>query len=79
MCNAAYPNLTAMGRDVVGTGKKAAELLLRLIDGKKVGHIKEAPYELRARESTGPVARNSGADGSADPSAPSAERESSVE
>ena len=79
MCNAAYPNLTAMGRDVVGTGKKAAELLLRLINGKKVGHIKEAPYELRARESTGPVARNSGADGSADPSAPSAERELSVE
>ena len=33
MCAAAYPNLTAMGRDVVDTGKQAAGLLLKLIGG----------------------------------------------
>mgnify|MGYP000520786632 CR=1 FL=1 len=38
MCTAAYPNLTAMGRDVVDTGKQAAGLLLKLIDGERVGH-----------------------------------------
>ena len=55
MCTAAYPNLTAMGRNVVDTGKTAARLMLRLIDGEKVGHIMEEPYERRARESTGPA------------------------
>ena len=49
MCTAAYPNLTAMGRDVVGTGTKAAELLLKLIDGERVGNVMEEPYELRQR------------------------------
>ena len=47
--------LTAMGRNVVDTGKTAARLMLRLIDGEKVGHIMEEPYERRARESTGPA------------------------
>ncbi len=55
MCTAAYPNLTAMGRDVVDTGKRAAELLLKIIGGESVGHFKEEPYELRARQSTGPA------------------------
>ena len=55
MCTAAYPNLTAMGRDVVGTGTKAAELLLKLIDGERVGNVMEEPYELRQRGTTGPV------------------------
>ena len=55
MCTAAYPNLTAMGRDVVDTGKQAAELLLKLIGGERVGHLLEGPYELRARTSTGPA------------------------
>ena len=55
MCTAAYPNLTAMGRNVVDTGKTAARLMLRLIDGEKVGHIMEEPYERRVRESTGPA------------------------
>lgn len=55
MCTAAYPNLTAMGRDVVDTGKQAAGLLLKLIDGERVGHLMEGPYELRARASTGPA------------------------
>lgn len=41
MCTAAYPNLTAMGRDVVKTGTEAAKLLLRLIDGGHVGHVME--------------------------------------
>lgn len=50
-----YPNLTAMGRDVVDTGKQAAGLLLKLIDGERVGHLMEGPYELRARASTGPA------------------------
>ena len=49
----AYPNLTAMGRGVVDTGKQAAELLLKLIDGECAGHLMEEPYELRARASTG--------------------------
>lgn len=55
MCTAAYPNLTAMGRDVVDTGKQAAGLLLKLIGGERVGHLMEGPYELRARASTGPA------------------------
>ena len=55
MCTAAYPNLTAMGRDVVSTGKTAAQLMLKLIDGEQIGHIREDPYELRARASTGPA------------------------
>ena len=55
MCTAAYPNLTAMGRDVVGTATKAAELLLKLIDGERVGNVMEEPYELRQRGTTGPV------------------------
>lgn len=55
MCTAAYPNLTAMGRDVVKTGTEAAKLLLRLIDGGHVGHVMEKPYELRRRGTTGPV------------------------
>lgn len=37
LSTAAYPNLTAMGRDVVDTGKQAAELLLKLIDGERMG------------------------------------------
>mgnify|MGYP002724572151 FL=1 len=41
LSTAAYPNLTAMGRDVVDTGKQAAELLLKLIDGERVGHLME--------------------------------------
>ena len=55
MCTAAYPNLTAMGRDVVDTGKQAAGLLLKLIGGERVGHLMEGSYELRARASTGPA------------------------
>lgn len=55
MCTAAYPNLTAMGRDVVDTGKQAAGLLLKLIGGERVRHLMEGPYELRARASTGPA------------------------
>ena len=55
LSTAAYPNLTAIGRDVVDTGKQAAELLLKLIDGERVGHLMEGPCELRARASTGPA------------------------
>lgn len=55
LSTAAYPNLTVMGRDVVDTGKQAAELLLKLIDGERVGHLMEESYELRARASTGPA------------------------
>nr|WP_304313915.1 substrate-binding domain-containing protein [Bifidobacterium catenulatum] len=55
MCTAAYPNLTAMGRDMVDTGKQAAGLLRKLIGGERVGHLMEEPYELRARASTGPA------------------------
>ena len=55
MCTAAYPNLTAMGRDMVDTGKQAAGLLRKLIGGERVGHLMEGPYELRARASTGPA------------------------
>jgi len=55
MCTAAYPNLTAMGRDMVDTGKQAAGLLLKLIGGERVGHLMEEPYELRARASTSPA------------------------
>jgi len=35
--------------------KQTAELLLKLIDGERVGHLMEEPYELRARASTGPA------------------------
>ncbi|OZG62835.1 LacI family transcriptional regulator [Bifidobacterium lemurum] len=52
MCTAAYPNITAMGRDVVGSGRQAAQLLLKLVDGGEVGCVEESPYQLRARAST---------------------------
>lgn len=50
-----YPNLTAMGRNVWTPARRPARLMLRLIDGEKVGHIMEEPYERRARESTVPL------------------------
>ena len=55
MCTAVFPHLTVMGRDIVGSGRKAARLLLDLIDGKQVTVVEESPYDLRERASTGPA------------------------
>ena len=55
MCTAVFPHLTVMGRDIVGSGRRAAQLLLKLVDGEQVGVADEYPYELRERASTGPA------------------------
>ena len=55
MCTAVFPHLTVMGRDIVGSGRRAAQLLLKIIDGEQVDVADEAPYDLRERASTGPV------------------------
>lgn len=53
MCTAVFPHLTVMGRDIVASGHRAAQLLLGLIDGEQVSVADEYPYELRERASTG--------------------------
>lgn len=60
MCTAVFPHLTVMGRDIVGSGHRAAQLLLKLVDGEQVGVADEYPYELRERASTGPAPASAG-------------------
>lgn len=55
MCTAVFPHLTVMGRDIVGSGRLAAKLLLKLIDGERFDVVEESPYDLRERASTGPA------------------------
>ena len=53
MCEAAHPGITALNRNIVESGRIAASLMLKLIDGEEVGVVEEPPYVLRVRESTG--------------------------
>ncbi|MEE1295442.1 MAG: LacI family DNA-binding transcriptional regulator [Bifidobacterium sp.] len=52
MCEAAHPGITALRRDIVGSGRQAADLLLKLISGEDVGVEEESPYQLEVRQST---------------------------
>lgn len=54
LCQLARPALTALHRDIAATGTRAAELLLRLIDGEPVGDCQEPTAELIPRGSTAP-------------------------
>lgn len=55
MCMAAHPNITALNRNIVESGRMAASLLLKLINGEEVGIVEEPSYRLEVRESTGPA------------------------
>lgn len=55
MCEAAHPSLTALHRDIVSSGRQAAEAMLKLIDGEQIHHIDESSYQLKDRDSTGPA------------------------
>ncbi|KFI61994.1 LacI family DNA-binding transcriptional regulator [Bifidobacterium cuniculi] len=55
MCEAAHPGITALHRDIVGSGRMAAQLMLKLINGEEVGVEEESPYALKERESTAPA------------------------
>lgn len=55
MCEAAHPGITALHRDIVGSGHVAAQLMLKLINGEEVGVVEESPYVLKERESTAPA------------------------
>lgn len=55
MCSAVFPSLTAIHRDVVASGQKAARMILRAINGEAVPPEEEEPYSLIARDSTGPA------------------------
>lgn len=55
MCEAAHPGITALHRDIVGSGKLAAQLMLKLINCEEVGVEEESPYVLKERESTAPA------------------------
>lgn len=52
---AAHPAITALGRNVLESGRLAAQLMLKLIDGEEVEDVQEPPYELVERDSTGPA------------------------
>ncbi|MFT8357096.1 MAG: LacI family DNA-binding transcriptional regulator [Bifidobacterium aquikefiri] len=55
MCEVSVPSITALNRNVVGTGRLAAQLILQLIEGKDVDSVSETDNELVFRESSGPV------------------------
>lgn len=55
LCSVSAPSITALSRDVVAHGKRAARMLLDLIDGKQVDSYTEEASELVFRESSGPL------------------------
>ncbi|RYM96941.1 LacI family DNA-binding transcriptional regulator [Bifidobacterium animalis] len=54
---AVHPPITALSRNILESGRLAAQLMLRLIDGEDVGNVEEPPYELIERASTAPAAQ----------------------
>ncbi|RSX58477.1 LacI family transcriptional regulator [Bifidobacterium samirii] len=54
-CLSTLPELTSLHCDVKAIGRKAGEMLLRLIDGESVEAEPEDPYTLMVRSSTAPV------------------------
>lgn len=53
LCRICEPSLTALHRDVVGIGRQAGKMLLRMISGESVDSESEPSYELIERCSTG--------------------------
>jgi DNA-binding LacI/PurR family transcriptional regulator len=56
-CEFVHPPLTALTRDIAGSGAHAARALARVADGAAVDHVEEAPPVLTVRGSTGPAPR----------------------
>lgn len=54
---AAHPPITALSRNILESGRLAAQLMLKLIDGEDVENVEEPPYELIERASTAPAAQ----------------------
>ena len=54
LCRMTHPPLSAMYRDVTRFGAQAGGLLLRVIDGERVGPVSGEPAGLAVRSSTGP-------------------------
>lgn len=55
MCEVSRPTITALNRDVVRRGSKAATMLLSLIDGRQVESVQQEDNELIFRQSSGPL------------------------
>jgi DNA-binding LacI/PurR family transcriptional regulator len=55
LCQLVHPALTALHRDVLGYGARAAARLVAAARGAGVGDVKDAAHQLVRRESTGPV------------------------
>lgn len=53
LCLSVTPSISAIGRNVVESGRMAAKLLIDVINGNTVESVPEPAYELRLRESTG--------------------------
>ncbi|MBW3079144.1 LacI family DNA-binding transcriptional regulator [Bifidobacterium simiiventris] len=56
LCRVNSPSVTALSRNIVERGRRAARMLLDLIDGKTVRSVADAASELIFRESSGPLA-----------------------
>lgn len=57
LCELVHPSLTALRRDIAGSGAEAARRLSLLAAGSRVGDFREPPPVLIERGSTGPPAR----------------------
>ena len=55
MCEINEPSVTALNRNVVGRGKRAARMLIDMAEGRPVDSYVEDDYELIFRDSSGPV------------------------
>jgi DNA-binding LacI/PurR family transcriptional regulator len=57
LCELVHPSITALRRDIIGTGAEGARRLMALADGSTVGDLAEPAAVLSVRGSTGPPAR----------------------
>jgi len=54
LCQLTHPQLSAVSRDIAGYGSRAADCLLRLVAGERVGSVEDANPVLVPRGSTAP-------------------------
>jgi DNA-binding LacI/PurR family transcriptional regulator len=57
LCQLVHPQLSAVGRDIVGYGARAADRLLELISGAEVGNLQDTTPQLVPRGSTAAPSR----------------------
>ena len=58
LCRLVRPSLTAVSRDVEGSGAQVARMLTRLVSGERVQSVESTRGELVPRDSTGTIAEN---------------------